>query len=272
MDYLVIGHITQDLTPSGPRLGGTAAYAALTAAACGLRIGLVTSAAPDVRADELAHLPALRLPAERSTTFENLYTAHGRVQRLHALALPLGAASVPLQWRRAPIVHLGPVAREVDGALVGQFPGSLVGLTPQGWMREWDEAGAVRRGEWAQAPELITKATATVLSLEDVAGDWAVLETWAAAANVLVVTQGPKGATVFWGGERRDIPVTPMPETDPTGAGDIFAAAFFIRLWETRDAWEAARFANCVAARSVTRVGLAGVPTADEVEACRGRV
>ena len=33
VDYLVIGHVAHDLTPEGPRLGGTAAYSALTAMA-----------------------------------------------------------------------------------------------------------------------------------------------------------------------------------------------------------------------------------------------
>ena len=44
VDYLVVGHITQDLTPDGPRLGGTATYSALTARALGLQVGVVTSA------------------------------------------------------------------------------------------------------------------------------------------------------------------------------------------------------------------------------------
>ncbi len=43
VDYLVIGHIARDLTPSGPRLGGTVAYSGLTARALGLRVGIVTS-------------------------------------------------------------------------------------------------------------------------------------------------------------------------------------------------------------------------------------
>jgi sugar/nucleoside kinase (ribokinase family) len=55
-------------------------------------------------------------------------------------------------------------------------------------------------------------------------------------------------------------------EFDPTGAGDIFAAAFFVRLYLTRDPWESARFANQIAATSVTRGGLDGVPTQEEVQ------
>jgi hypothetical protein len=43
INYLIIGHITRDLLPSGPRIGGTAAYAGLTAQAMGLRVGIITS-------------------------------------------------------------------------------------------------------------------------------------------------------------------------------------------------------------------------------------
>jgi len=35
---------------------------------------------------------------------------------------------------------------------------------------------------------------------------------------------------------------------------------------KTRDPWEAARFATLIASRSVTRVGLAGIPTPQEIE------
>ncbi len=59
---------------------------------------------------------------------------------------------------------------------------------------------------------------------------------------------------------------------DATGAGDIFAAAFFERLYQTKDAWEAARFATNLAAYSVTRNGLHGIPTHEEIEHCKMEV
>jgi sugar/nucleoside kinase (ribokinase family) len=59
-----------------------------------------------------------------------------------------------------------------------------------------------------------------------------------------------------------------MEEVDGTGSGDIFAAAFLVRLYHTRDPWEAARFATQLAARSVTRVGLKSIPTSQEIEEC----
>jgi len=63
-----------------------------------------------------------------------------------------------------------------------------------------------------------------------------------------------------------------VQELDATGAGDIFAAAFFARFHQTRDPWEAARFAVNLAAHSVTRPGLSGIPTRTEIEHCKMEV
>ena len=63
-----------------------------------------------------------------------------------------------------------------------------------------------------------------------------------------------------------------MTVQDTTGAGDIFAAAFFFRLYTTRDPWESARFATQLAAASVTRIGLDGIPTQEEIQECMAEV
>ena len=47
IDYLLIGHMTADLTPNGRTVGGTVSYAIRTAHAFGLRVGLVTSTKVD---------------------------------------------------------------------------------------------------------------------------------------------------------------------------------------------------------------------------------
>ncbi|HEX2989171.1 MAG TPA: carbohydrate kinase family protein, partial [Anaerolineales bacterium] len=84
----------------------------------------------------------------------------------------------------------------------------------------------------------------------------------------LAVTEGPAGSVLYWNGDRRRFRAPEVREVDPTGAGDIFAAAFFIRLLNTRDPWEAARFATQLASCSVTRVGLDGIATSREIEEC----
>ena len=268
VDYLVVGHVSHDLTPSGVRLGGTVAYSALTARALGLRVGVVTTSGPETDLNVLKDVLVVTTPSPQSTKFENIYTENGRKQVLHHRAAPLSFENVPETWRRTGIIHLGPVAGEMDAVLPESFSPSLLGLTPQGWMRAWDESGQVRRTDWESAEQALAQAGAVVVSIEDVGGDEERIEFMAAHTRVLAVTEGAAGSRLYWHGDQRRFRAPEMYETDATGAGDIFAAAFFIRLLTTQDPWEAARFATQLSARSVTRKGLEGIPTAEEVQAC----
>lgn len=268
VDYLVIGHVAHDLAPEGPRLGGTAAYSALTARALGLRVGIVTASGPETSLEPLKDIPVFSLESPQSTTFENIYTDHGRVQYLRAQATRIDLNRVPEPWRRAPIIHLGPIANEMDATLPDGFSPALLGLTPQGWMRKWDATARVSRAEWTNAELALAQASAVVISREDVDDNEELIEQMAHQTRILVVTEGPSGAVLFWNGDRRRFRAPDVTEVDATGAGDIFAAAFFMRLLRTRDPWEATRFATLLASCSVTRVGLQGIATPREVEEC----
>ncbi len=268
VDYLVIGHITVDLTPSGPVMGGSAAYAALTARALGLRVGIVTVRGNEIPLDGLEGIPVVAGEAEYSTTFENLYTPEGRIQYLRKVAPKVDFELVPEAWRSARIIHLAPVAGEVDPVLPGHFRPALSALTIQGWLRTWDDSGRVSRCEWPEAGRALAKAGAVVFSVEDVAHNEETIEQYAHATGLVAVTESQAGVRLFWHGDSRRFRAPRVQEVDPTGAGDVFAASFFVRLLNTRDPWEAARFANQVAALSVTRPGLSGVPTAAEVQRC----
>src|SRR5690606_40419234 len=106
-DYLLIGHITHDVTPYGPHLGGTVSFAAHTAAAFGLKVALLTSAAPDEPLME--RLPdsvmVVNIPAEHTTTIENIYTPDGRDQYMYHRARTLEVSMLPPAWRNARQVH-----------------------------------------------------------------------------------------------------------------------------------------------------------------------
>ena len=268
VDYLVIGHVAHDLAPEGPRLGGTAAYSALTARALGLRVGVVTVAGPETSLAPLSDISVVALESPNSTTFENIYTEHGRIQYLRAQAGRIDLERVPQLWRSTPIIHLGPIANEVGDVLPDGFSPALLGLTPQGWMRQWDAEKRVSMAEWSHSEAALQRANAVVMSREDVNGNEELIEQMAHQTRVLVVTEAAAGAVLFWNGDRRRFRAPEMREVDATGAGDIFAAAFFVRLFTTRDPWEATRFATLVASRSVTRVGLDGIPTPREIEEC----
>ena len=268
VDYLVIGHVTEDVTPSGLRLGGTAAFSALTAHALGLRVGIVTAASERTSLSALSGITVISAPSEHTTTFENIYIGGERKQTLQHQAEVISFENVPDAWRTAPIVHLGPVAQELGEELPKNFSPSLLGVTPQGWMRTWNGDGHVSPRKWEAAETFLPRAGAVIFSREDVGGDEEWIEAMAHQTRILVVTEGDAGSVLFWNGDRRRFRAPELLEVDATGAGDIFAAAFFIRLYTTRDPWEAARFATQLASRSVARVGLNGIPTQKEIEEC----
>jgi sugar/nucleoside kinase (ribokinase family) len=268
VDYLVVGHVAVDIVPAGIQLGGTASYSALTAHALGMRVGIVTSSAEDAPLQALGGITMVNIPAAHSITFENIKTENGRRQVLHHQAAPISLEHIPQIWRGAPIIHLAPIARELDSSLPEKLSASLLGITPQGWMRAWDENGQVTATAWENNEQALRHAGAVVMSVEDVGRDLELVEEMAHHTRILCLTEAEAGCVLHWNGDRRRFRAPAMNETDSTGAGDIFAAAFFARLYSTRDPWEAARFATQLAARSVTRAGLNGIPNAKEIEEC----
>jgi len=264
--YLAIGHVAKDIVPEGHTLGGTVAYSGLTAYALGLHVGVITSASPDLDLASLADLDVLSLPAPEPTCFENIYQPSGRVQVIRSKAHDLGPEAIPPAWQHPDIVHFGPIADEIDPDLPYQFEGSIVAMTPQGWLRRWDNEGAVRLEAWPLLKDILPAADVVVVSTEDLQHDLAAADEMAAYCRVLAVTRGPEGARVFWKGEVRDIPAPHVEEVEPTGAGDIYATAFFVRYAQVKDAWRAAQFANRIAAQSVTRKGMSSTPLPAEIE------
>ncbi len=264
IDYLLIGHLTEDLTPAGAMVGGTAAYAGLTAQALGMKTGLVTSY-HQLNLPALDGIQIINHQSEQNTTFENLAEDGKRIQFIFSQANLLKPAHLPSAWQNPAIVHLAPVIGEVDEAIAELFPQSLVVTTPQGWMRQVNAQNRVQPQTWLGAETCLKHCHAAIFSIEDICGDEDLVEAYAGMVDVLVVTESKAGCRLYWRGDVRYFKPHTVTFENDTGAGDIFAAAFFHRLHATRNPWEAARFATCLAAQSVTRTGLSSIPTRDEI-------
>lgn len=267
IDYLAIGHITRDYTQQEYQLGGSVSYAALTAQSLGLRAGIITSWAEDLPREPLNGLQIINIPSDLSTTFQNQENIEGRVQFVTNVAADIKNEHIPEIWRNTPIIHLGPVAQEVDPLILNNVSASLIGVTPQGWYRKWDQFGYVSIGEWSDAGSVLKNAGAAVISMEDILGDELFIEELSTVCPILAITEGSEGVQVYWNGDVRRFNPPSVELVDPTGAGDIFAAVFFARLYSTRDPWEAARLATILSANSITRTGLSGVPSSSEINA-----
>jgi sugar/nucleoside kinase (ribokinase family) len=268
-DYLLIGHVAHDETPQGPKLGGTVSYAGAAADALAAQVAIVTSAQKDevVLADLPRKTQIHLIESPESTVFVNTYVGNTRRQVLRHRAALLSLADVPDAWRETPIVHLAPLDDEVDPQLARAFPNSIRAATPQGWMRGWNAEGVVHPKPWRDAERLLPLLNVTVFSEEDIQQDAALEAHYASLTSLLIVTRAAKGCTVYQQGfAPLDIPAPAIEVVDATGAGDVFAGVFLVMLHRTNNVRRAAEIATQLASFSVTRVGLDGIPTPEEIQ------
>lgn len=260
-EFVAVGHVTLDRLGDAVRPGGAALYAAVTAHRLGLTAGILTSHGGDFPLDAVpSRIEVVTVPAPATTVFEHTRRDGRRTLRAVAAARPLGADDLPDDWREAAVVLLAPVLQEVDPALAGAFEGPLLGLAAQGWLRDVGPGGTLVGRPWEAPPGLLHYAQALVVSVEDVGGQEAALRGWLERVPVVVVTAGRDGALLYVNGQRYEVRPHRARQVDPTGAGDVFAAAFLVHLHLEGDAWAAAEAAACAAARSVEGEGWSAVP------------
>jgi 1D-myo-inositol 3-kinase len=279
-DFLTIGHVTRDILPDQTfSLGGTVTFAALTAYRLGLVVAITTCADAELLAELPARLPEIGLAVHTSsatTAFVNTYHEGFRTQFLRARADQLQLENVPEPWRKAPVVLFGPLDQELSPSLVRLFPRhprSIFAATPQGWLRRWDEDGRVWPTPWTAAEEILPLLDVLILSHDDLlpfangnrTDADAMLSHWSMQVPLLVATDGRHGATLFQYGVAERFPAYPAHEVDPTGAGDVFAAAFLVYYHRHGDPRKAVDFANCVASLSIEHEGIEGIPTLEMV-------
>lgn len=267
-EFLIIGHITQDVRPQGGfSLGGTVSYAATTAHRLGYRVGVITSTGPDLDvAQVLPYAQIVCQQAEATTVFENIYHDGERQQILHQRAGMLRCQLVPSLWREVPIVHLGPLDQEIDEGIFHCFDERvLIVVTPQGFLRCWDGQGRVSFAAWTPPEAILRRINVLVLSELDVPDPEGLVRNWGEFIEFIVVTRAERGATIYHAGKLCHHDARPAQQVDPTGAGDVFAAAFAIRLLETGDPCQAADFATVVASFSIEGPGVSGIPQRSQV-------
>ena len=284
-DYTAVGHVTIDVLPDGSRRpGGGAFYSAVQAARLGLRALILTRG---VREEIEQLLEPYReglalevIEAQSTTTLATNGQGRARSQRVLAWAGEIGTElAVDTE-----ILHLAPVARETDGRMRGRA--AFVGVTPQGLVRDWsahDGRIIARALDRSLLPE---RCDAIVLSDAERDSCAALLASVAEAAPnanrlpladgpviahgpVIAVTHGesptelrlPDGTTAHVG-----VPAV-QRICDDIGAGDVFAATFFVALHGGDTPQAAVELANAAAAVRVAAYGAGAIGDRAAIEA-----
>jgi sugar/nucleoside kinase (ribokinase family) len=254
MRALVVGSITRDTNifdgVAQHTFGGTALYAARTYLRFGIDVTLISRLAA---ADEpliAAELPGVRLVAQPSpvtTTFENSYGANDeRTQRVPAVAAPIAYDADcfdDIDW-----LHLGPLHPcDLEAQWLQEHRAKPAGLDLQGFARRIDGERVVPDIDprvvdllpnltWLKASRIEWQTLQKYLHLSP-------MERPARNAIETLVTDGAEGGILLRSGQR-DVhwsAAPPVDGCDPTGAGDVFFAAYlYHRTAKLADAGSAA--------------------------------
>jgi sugar/nucleoside kinase (ribokinase family) len=226
----VIGHLSRDVVAGAePRIGGGPWHATRALAALGADAVVIAACGTE---DEDAFRAALagtgvpfELDARGSTTaFSFSYDEAGRrTMTVDAIAEPF-APDVDADW-----VQVAPLVR--GDVVIPRAPHVLL-----------DGQGLVRRPvlgplelDTAFDPELLRGVSILKLSDDEAAAVGAV------DVPELLITHGARGATV----NGTHIPAEPV-DADPTGAGDMFAAAYLVARARGAEPVEAGRSASAL--------------------------
>lgn len=264
---LAVGHVTWDRREGDDVLGGAVTYAALTARALGWDAAALTCAGPDFEPER--DLPGVRVFLHRSsatTRFQNLYgPSMERHQVLSSRADDIELLPLPEEWRSPDVLLLGPVAAEVGPGVARTFEAEVVGALAQGWLRKVDSRGNVSAREWESPGADLAGVHAVFVSQHDLARGAPPASSLLAYVPMVALTRGWEGLTLLTRTSVHEVPSLPRQEVDPTGAGDVFAAAFLVRYHEAGDPLEAAAFGACAASCAVEGVGASALGNREEV-------
>lgn len=264
---LIVGAVTWDVFGGERRAGGAVSFAARAASAVGVRARILTVAGADADLGAFEGHDVHVIASQATLTFE--HAVQGEQRRLRVAARPeraLTATDIPRGWLDSSAVVLGPLlADDVDMASFATVGFERVGLLGQGLQRIVGLDGVVDTAEGPSHTLLrAISARCSLFLSEEECSSWAAgeLERVVRGCDRVVVTRGAAGAEVLRSGAAPvRVAPTPAKAVDTTGAGDVFATAFFLGgvVLRLGDA-EAGVLASQLAAAKVGRVGAVALP------------
>ncbi len=256
----VIGQLSRDIVAgAAPRIGGAPWYAGRALRTLGQEAVLFAKCGEDERARFQRRLATLGLPATlavggETTSFSFTYDAEGtRTMRVETIGEPWqmdepqGTLLQRVEW-----LHVGPLLRsDFDAAALERLGlGRRLMLDAQGLVRV--PAVGPLQLDANYDPELLRHVAILKVAEEEarvLVGDAEPESLAELGVPEIVLTLGEAGSTVIVRGHAEHVPARPADGgSDPTGAGDGFAAAYLAARAEGHAPASAARRATALVA------------------------
>jgi len=159
----------------------------------------------------------------------------------------------------------------LKAAEAARAAGLLISYDPNLRLALWSDADAARAGMLAG----FDYATIVKVSEEEVeflTGSSDITSLWRDSIQLIAVTQGAEGATIYRRSSKQHVPGFKVQAVDTTGAGDAFVAGMLVGILEhkadyTEHLEQIIRFANAVGALTTTQLGaIPALPSRAAVE------
>ena len=261
LQALVLGAAARDHVRGRPHPvpGGVVFHAGVALARLGAKVRVVTRLRQADAAWILSPLVAegvetCALESRQTTTYALDYGGPLDAHELRETSDPLGLDEVPVAWRQADVIQLGPLHRRDLQPGIARGLSGLIGLDIQGLVREAHPGGTrvapnpelpafLENVDIVQASEPELEAVLEGGSAEDFARRHAIDE--------LIVTRGERGVTVIESGRSTSVAGVRARGSERIGAGDVFFAAYLLLRGQGREPVRAAAGACRVAVSKI---------------------
>jgi sugar/nucleoside kinase (ribokinase family) len=277
MKFLVIGNITKDTIRTKEKeivtFGGTSSYASITAKKLGCDTFVLSRGNHELY-EWIRNLDRqeIKVELEDSENVSHFVNDYRGIERKQFWASDAGKIDFK-DLGKMDIIHIGPIFNEItlDCVKKARKNAKLLSLDVQGFVRSsdkeeiimkfWDERyDFLKYVDLVKVGRLESKSISKKTNYEEVCKDLVKL-----GVKVVELTLGEYGSIVF-SDKTYKIPVYRTTVIDKTGAGDVYAAAFAIRYFETKNVLESGLFASSAASFVIEDFGTINIAGRDKVE------
>jgi len=285
-DVIIIGHFSLDknIWPTGQiknTLGGAPTYSGSIFAALGKKTGIFTIIGKDHFSEALSFCQSknidtlgLLVSTEQTMAFQNSYTTDGsRRQKCLHVAPKLLIRNLPKNYLDSKAFYISPLAGEVDEELLRKLKKkeNVLMLDPQGLMRNISKNGEVKVVFDKNKLERIFKLVDIVKIGKDEVKAFKMQEKEIlntldrVGVKIAIITRGKDPIMILHSGRFFEVQTLDTEVKDPTGAGDVFGAAFLSEYMTGSGVEKAAKFAAAAASLKIRYKGPNGFPSKKDI-------
>ena len=270
LDILITGHCTHDIIVRKDRqflrLGGPPSYISRLLESLNeavrnkekeshsqVNYSIVSKVGPDFKYfSELPQKPSL--VTKPTTCFVNRYHSSEKIQEVRSICEPIFPQDVQ---SKSKVGLIAGVIREVLPETIERLSSlcQIIFCDVQGLIRKVDQLGRVYHVDLAKTEFYEVLPTIDFLRLNRLESQFVKVKEISRKTTVLL-TKGKEGCKIIKKGKELEVPTRPLPEKDPTGAGDFFMGGFAYGILRGYSLEKCAQIANYCGGLAVGRVGI----------------